>query len=90
MNDDTNSKQKTLNERIEDLVNALERLENLASKKFSVRAALLRGVAQGLGIIIGSTIVAGILYAVLVKFISPQLINQFILENVVERSLKEK
>ncbi len=94
-NQDTENKQadssnKSLGERIEELVIAMEKLERLANKKFSVKSAFLRGMAQGLGIIIGSTIVAGILYAAVTKFISPSVIQKLMLENVVEQSLQEK
>ena len=85
---DAKPQQRNLNQRIEDLVLAMERVEQLADKKFSARAAFWRGVMQGLGIVVGSTIVAGILYTVLVRFISPQLIQQLMLDNAVERSLQ--
>ncbi len=81
---------KNLNQRIEDLVLAMERMEKIAENKFSAKAAFARGVVQGLGMVVGSTIVAGILYAGLVKFISPQILQRVILENVVERSLHNK
>ncbi len=81
---DEQSPKKSLNERLEDLVIAMESLEILLKRKFSIRSALLRGIAQGLGIIVGSTIVAGILYALLVKFISPEFVQSLLLENVVQ------
>lgn len=81
----TNIKSKTLNERIEDLVGELEKLSKIADKRFSYKAALIRGVAQGLGIIIGSTVVAGILYAMLTKFISPKLIRDITIQKALEK-----
>ncbi len=76
--------EKNLNQRIEDLVLALERLEEIADKKLSFKSAFFRGIMQGLGIVIGSTIVAGILYAVLIKFVSPELIQKLMLENMLK------
>ncbi len=76
--------EKNLNQRIEDLVLALERLEEMANKRFSFKAAFARGVVQGLGIVIGSSIVAGILYAVLIKFVSPEIIQKLMLENMLK------
>ncbi len=89
MSDEQNPR-KNLGERLEDLVVAMERLEALLTRKFSIRAALLRGVAQGLGIILGSTIVAGILYAVLIKFISPNFVQSLLLENVMQKLENKK
>jgi len=80
---------KSLKERVAELVDALEKARVSMEARFSLRRAFLRGVAQGLGIILGSTIVAGILYAIVVKFISPEFIQKYMLDSVVERSLQE-
>ena len=90
--DETQNKQtedKSLKERVAELVDALEKARVSMEARFSLRRAFLRGVAQGLGIILGSTIVAGILYAIVVKFISPEFIQKYMLDSVVERSLQE-
>ncbi len=81
---------KSLKERVAELVDALEKARVSMEARFSLRRAFLRGVAQGLGIILGSTIVAGVLYAVAVKFVSPELIQKYMIDSVVERSLQEK
>ncbi len=79
-------KPKNLNERIEDLVEELEKLSRVADKRFSYKAALVRGVAQGLGIVIGSTVVAGLLYALITKFISPQIIKDITIQRALNES----
>jgi len=84
-NNKSSTVDEDLNKRIESLIDSMERLEGLALKKFSIKSAFMRGVAQGLGIIIGSTIVAGLLYAALTQFISPQLIQKMMLENMVNK-----
>ncbi len=85
MNDDkAENKQISLSERIENLVSAMERLERLANKKFSLKYAFARGLVQGLGIVLGSTILAGALYWSATKFISPELIKSWTLKYMVE------
>ena len=73
--------EKNLNQRIEDLVRVME-------KTFSYRASFLRGVVQGLGIVVGSTIVAGIMYTIITHFISPKLIHDMTLDSAVQKSLE--
>ena len=85
MNEEKEHTSKSLNERIEDLVVGLERLEKVMEKRFSYRASFGRGILQGLGIVIGSTIVAGVLYAMVTKFINPNFIDNLTLDTVVEK-----
>ena len=85
MNEKEGSRQVSLSERIEKLVSAMERLERLAEKKFSLKYAFARGLVQGLGIVIGSTILAGVLYWSVTKFINPELIKSWTLEYMVEK-----
>lgn len=47
--------------RIERLINELEDTNNILRKTFSIRMIILRGLVTGLAIVIGSTIVAGVL-----------------------------
>ena len=82
--DSENQSGKNLNQRIEDLVGEMEKLSAVAEKRFSYKAALLRGIAQGLGIVIGSTIVAGILYATLSRFINPNFIKSYTFQEQVQ------
>ncbi len=86
MNEKEGNRQVSLSERIEKLVSAMERLERLAERKFSLRYAFARGLMQGLGIVIGSTILAGVLYAIVIKFVSPDLIQSWTIDAVIERS----
>ena len=85
MNEKEENKQVSLSDRIEKLVSAMERLERLAEKKFSLKYAFARGLMQGLGIVLGSTILAGALYWSATKFISPELIKSWTLEYMVEK-----
>ena len=62
--------------RIERLIVGLERLNELAERKFSYKASFLRGVIQGLGIIVGSTVVASALLTLLYKILSPDLVRK--------------
>ncbi len=73
--------EKNLNGRIEDLVEVMER-------RFSYGATFGRGIVQGLGFIIGSTIVAGIGYTLLTKFISPEAINDMTINAVLQKGVK--
>ena len=73
--------EKNLNGRIEDLVRVME-------KRFSYRATLGRGIVQGLGFIIGSTIVAGIGYTFLTNFISPEALHDMTINAALERDIK--
>ena len=61
--------QKKINERIEDLVESLEKTQRVQERIYSFRYVLLRGIFQGLGIIFGSTIFAGILYYFFVTYL---------------------
>jgi len=83
--DEDKKPEKNLNQRIEDLVDGLENVERVMEKRFSYRASFGRGVLQGLGIVVGSTIVAGILYATLTKFINPNFIDNLTLDSVIEK-----
>ncbi len=72
---------KSLNERIEDLVIVME-------KTFSYRASFVRGIFQGLGFIIGSTIIAGIGYTLLTKIVSPEALRDMTIDAAIERSVE--
>ena len=85
MNEKEENRQVPLSERIEKLVSAMERLERLAEKKLSLKYAFARGLMQGLGIVLGSTILAGALYWSVTKFISPELVKSWTLEYMVEK-----
>jgi len=71
--------EKNLNKRIEDLVIVME-------KTFSYRASFVRGIFQGLGFIIGSTIIAGIGYTLLTKVVSPEALRDITIDAAIERS----
>jgi len=72
---------KSLNARIEDLVIVME-------KTFSYRASFVRGIFQGLGFIIGSTIIAGIAYSILTNFVSPEVLHDMSIDAAMERSVR--
>ena len=73
--------EKNLNGRIEDLVNVME-------KTFSLRASFVRGIFQGLGFIIGSTIIAGIAYSVLTQFVSPRVLHDMSFDAMLEKTIQ--
>ncbi len=86
LNKDENSKLEpnNLRHRIENLVVALENIEDVIKTRLSFRYALMRGILQGLGFVIGSTIVAGILYLFITQFISPDFIKNITLDEVTK------
>ena len=77
---------KNLNQRIEDLVNEMEKTNHLVVKVFSLKSAFIRGLLQGLGIIIGSTILAGALYSVSLKIFGNNFLQGVTLEDVIKES----
>ena len=81
---------KSLNQRIEDLVNEMERNNHLIAKIYSLRSAFFRGILQGLGIIIGSTILAGALYSMTVKLFGNDFLRDVVLDNVIEKYNQQK
>ena len=80
---------KSLNQRIEDLVNEMEKNNLLIAKIYSLRSAFFRGTLQGLGIIIGSTILAGALYSMTVKLFGNDFLKDVILDNVVAELIRK-
>jgi hypothetical protein len=72
---------KSLNKRIEDLIKVIE-------KSFSYKKSFTNGVMQGLGFILGSTIVAGIGYTILTQFISPEMLHDMSIDAAIQRSSK--
>ena len=83
--DKTEPQPKNLNARIEDLVLELEKSTHIIKSRFSYRSSFLRGILQGLGIVIGSTIVAGILYTLATMFINPQIIHDMTIDAVMQK-----
>jgi len=77
-----------LSERIVHLVTELESASKVVKQTFSYRAAFVRGILQGLGFVLGSTIVAGIMYTIITHFISPKLIHDMTLDSAVQKSLE--
>ena len=77
--------EKTLSQRLESLVTELEKSTGIIKSRFSYKAAFLRGIAQGLGVVIGSTIIAGIAYTLVTQFISPKIIHDISIDAVVEQ-----
>ena len=73
--------EKTLNQRIEDLVVVME-------KMFSWRASFMRGIFQGLGFIIGSTIIAGLGYTLLTKVVSPEALHDISINSLIDKNTK--
>ncbi len=80
---------KNINQRIEDLVNEMEKTNSLIAKVFSLKSAFIRGLLQGLGIIIGSTILAGALYSMTVKLFGNDFLKDVVLDNVIEKYKQE-
>ncbi len=81
---------KSLNERIEDLVNEMEKNNFLIAKIYSLRSAFFRGLLQGLGIIIGSTILAGALYSLGVHMFGKDFLKDVVLDDVIQKYSQEK
>jgi hypothetical protein len=81
--------EKNLNARIEDLVNGLEKSSHVIEKRFSYKMSFFRGVVQGLGIVVGSTIVAGIAYTLLTYIINPKILHTMTIESAIEKSLEK-
>ena len=65
---------------IKENTKALKRLSSYTS-------TFLRGVVQGLGFVIGSTIVAGVGYWVLIHFVNPRLLHDISIDSMVEKTL---
>ena len=80
---------KSLNQRIEDLVIQIEKVNKTVKKEFSFKRIFLRGLLQGLGIVIGSTILAGILYSISVKFVDKKVIQKYTLEHILDEEQKK-
>jgi peptidoglycan hydrolase CwlO-like protein len=76
---------KSLNQRIEDLVNQIEKTNKLVKTNFSFKSIFLKGLLQGLGIIIGSTILAGLLYSLSTKFIDKDFIKENTLKYILDQ-----
>ena len=81
---------KSLNQRIEDLVVSIEKVNRSVKKEFSFKRSFLRGLLQGLGIVIGSTILAGVLYSISTKFINKDFIKKNTLKYILEEENKIK
>ncbi len=81
---------RNINQRIEDLVHQMEKANETIKKTFSLKFAFIRGVLQGLGIIIGSTILAGALYAITIQIFGNDVLDSIILDNVVESIKQDK
>ncbi|HIP33825.1 MAG TPA: hypothetical protein EYG89_03650 [Bacteroidia bacterium] len=83
-------KKKSLNERIEDLVREIEKINKSVNNHFSLKATFLKGLLQGLGIIMGSTILAGLLYSLSIKFIDEDFIKENTLKYILDSKDLEK
>lgn len=81
---------KNLNNRMEDLVLEMEKNTHVISKVYSIKSAFVRGLFQGLGIIIGSTILAGALYSMSVNLFGEDVLKGYILENIIEKARTEQ
>ena len=88
--DDEKEENKSLNQRIEDLVVGIEKANKIIKKEFSWKRIFIRGLLQGLGIVIGSTILAGILYSVSTKFIDKEFIKENTLKYILEQEENNK
>ncbi len=89
-NEDKNEEEeKSLNERIKDLVDEMEKNNYLISKIYSWKNALWRGLFYGLGIVIGSTIFAGFLYSLAVNILGEDLIKEMTLEYIINQEEKK-
>ena len=88
--DDEKEENKSLNQRIEDLVVGIEKANKIIKKEFSWKRIFIRGLLQGLGIVIGSTILAGILYSVSTKFIDKKFIKENTLKYILDKEEANK
>ncbi len=83
--EEENEEEKGIKYRVEELVEAMERNNQLISKIYSWRGAFVRGLFYGLGIIVGSTIVAGMLYSLSIYLFGEDFIKQQTLEYLLEQ-----
>jgi hypothetical protein len=81
---------KNLNQRIEDLVNEMEKSTKIITKVFSLKSSFIRGLMQGLGIVIGSTILAGALYSMTVELFGNDFLKDVVLDDVIKKYSQEK
>lgn len=81
---------KSLNNRIEDLVIQIQKTNKLIKIQFSFKSIFIKGLLQGLGIIIGSTIIAGLLYSLSIKFINKDFIKENTLKYILDQENKNK
>ena len=81
---------KNLNQRIEDLVNEMEKRTKTVTRIFSLKFSFIRGLIQGLGIIIGSTVLAGALYSLTVELFGNDFLKDVVLDDVIEKYSQDK
>ena len=72
--------------KLDTLVSLLTEINQRLKKQESFFRFFLKGVFYGLGFVVGTTIVAGIAYAILTLFVSPQFIENLTLKHQVELS----
>ncbi len=73
----------------DELILSLDNNTNTLNGLYSYKVVFIRGIVQGLGIVIGSTIIAGIGYTILIQFINPQIIYNISIDSAVEQSLAQ-
>lgn len=73
---------KNLNQRVEDLVNSLEKNQKLNEKIHSIKFVLGRGIFQGLGFVMGSTIFAGLFYYFFITYLGLDFLKEWTLDYV--------
>ena len=79
---ENNEEWKNLNQRVEELVKSLEKSQKLNEEIHSMKFVLIRGVLQGLGFVLGSTIFAGILYYFFITFLGLDFLKEWTLDYV--------
>lgn len=78
---------KNLNQRVEDLVNSLEKSQKLDEEIHSIRFVFVRGLFQGLGIVVGSTVFAGFLYYFFVTYLGLEFFKEWTLDYVSQNQI---
>jgi hypothetical protein len=76
---------KNLNQRVEDLVRSMENNQKLNEEINSVKFVLSRGVFQGLGFVLGSTVFAGIFYYFFITYLGLDFLKEWTLDYVSKK-----
>jgi len=75
--------------KIDRLIDEIEMVNKNVQKHLSYRAYFIRGLWQGLGIVIGSTIFAGMMYSLATKIVDRDTLKSWALQYKIESESKK-